>query len=240
MTSVKRPKSAKAGLKAAATRQRLLEVSVKAFEDEGFEAATLRGIAKSAKMSLGAFYYHFGSKEDIVMELYKDSLRTFQKEVDSEDWASKNFSQALARTLELRIDSMKARQPIFRQLLKHAMDPESQISPFSEASLEIRQSSILIFEKMITAVELKVPSSLKADFPRLLWLLMMGIILFWIHDQSPAHKRTYKLIQMASKNTDLLLKALNLPFVGAHILPMKELITFFSLSDSSEKLNKKT
>jgi hypothetical protein len=40
----------------------------------------------------------------------------------------------------------------------------------------------------------KVPKDLRAELPNLLWLYLMGVVLFWIHDSSPGRVRTYRLI----------------------------------------------
>jgi hypothetical protein len=40
----------------------------------------------------------------------------------------------------------------------------------------------------------RVPKDLDAELPNLLWLYMMGIVLFWVHDFSPGRARTYRLV----------------------------------------------
>jgi len=52
-----------------------------------------------------------------------------------------------------------------------------------------------------------VPKDLRAELPYLLWVYHMGITLFWIHDRSPRHRRTYRLVD---HTVDLVTKLITL------------------------------
>jgi AcrR family transcriptional regulator len=62
--------------KRALTRARLIESALEVFCDRGYEAATVDDISRAAKLSKGAFYFHFSTKEDVFLEL----LRTWAAE----------------------------------------------------------------------------------------------------------------------------------------------------------------
>ena len=47
---------------------------------------------------------------------------------------------------------------------------------------------------LVAGSKARMPNDLRAELPYLLWLYHMGIILFWIHDGSFRHVRTYRLI----------------------------------------------
>src|SRR4051812_42991018 len=53
------------------TRERLLAGALGLFRKRGFDRTTMRDIAGAAGMSLGAAYYHFRSKEDLVAAYYE-------------------------------------------------------------------------------------------------------------------------------------------------------------------------
>jgi Tetracyclin repressor-like, C-terminal domain len=40
----------------------------------------------------------------------------------------------------------------------------------------------------------RIPKDLRTELPYLLWVYHVGVVLFWIHDPSPKHRRTYRLI----------------------------------------------
>ena len=54
------------------TRQRLLEAAAEVFAAEGFHTATVRQICARAKANVAAIHYHFGSKEELYLELLRE------------------------------------------------------------------------------------------------------------------------------------------------------------------------
>jgi len=55
---------------AATTRQRILDVALDLFIDQGYDGTSLRQIADRLGITKAALYYHFGAKEDILMALH--------------------------------------------------------------------------------------------------------------------------------------------------------------------------
>ena len=53
----------------AETRERLFEAALKEFREFGFAGAQVDRIAKAAGVVRGTFYFHFPSKDDVLMEL---------------------------------------------------------------------------------------------------------------------------------------------------------------------------
>jgi AcrR family transcriptional regulator len=49
------------------TRERVLEVAARQFRERGYAGVSLRSIAEEAGMQAGSLYYHFESKEDLVV-----------------------------------------------------------------------------------------------------------------------------------------------------------------------------
>jgi len=54
----------------ASTRERILEVALDLFTDQGFDGTSMREIAERLHISKPAIYYHFASKEEILMALH--------------------------------------------------------------------------------------------------------------------------------------------------------------------------
>ena len=51
------------------TRERILEVSLKLFNEQGYAATSLAGIAKEVGIAKGNLTYHFATKKDLAFEL---------------------------------------------------------------------------------------------------------------------------------------------------------------------------
>jgi hypothetical protein len=96
---------------------------------------------------------------------------------------------------------------------KTAADPKSPLSPFSEQSRPAREASVEIFRRVVDGSDLKLPADLKAELPELLWLLQMGIVLFWVHDDTDDVRRTKTLIDRSVPLVDKLLRLTRIPGV---------------------------
>lgn len=62
------------------TRNGILEASIKLFKVHGIENTKIAEIAKEANVSVGTFYVHFKSKEDIVSAIYYEGFNRFMNE----------------------------------------------------------------------------------------------------------------------------------------------------------------
>src|ERR671912_756829 len=66
--------------KARRTRERILGAALGLFADRGYEATTMRDVAREAGASLGLAYRYFASKEEFALALY---MRLAE---ESEEW----------------------------------------------------------------------------------------------------------------------------------------------------------
>jgi AcrR family transcriptional regulator len=55
---------------ASSTRQRILDVALELFNEQGYDKTSLREIADRLGVTKAALYYHFERKEDILLELH--------------------------------------------------------------------------------------------------------------------------------------------------------------------------
>jgi AcrR family transcriptional regulator len=60
------------------TRSRILSNAMTLFGRQGYDASGVAGICASAKVSKGAFYHHFGSKQAVFLNLLEDWLATVE------------------------------------------------------------------------------------------------------------------------------------------------------------------
>ncbi len=56
------------------TRQRIQEIALDLFTEQGYEATSLREIAEALGVTKAALYYHFKTKEDIVAGMVADRI----------------------------------------------------------------------------------------------------------------------------------------------------------------------
>jgi AcrR family transcriptional regulator len=64
------PEPRRRGRPRGSTRERILDVALQLFNEQGYESASLRDIAERLGVTKAALYYHFERKEDILLELH--------------------------------------------------------------------------------------------------------------------------------------------------------------------------
>jgi TetR/AcrR family fatty acid metabolism transcriptional regulator len=74
-------KLSKQELKSNTTKQKILDAALHLLTEKGFDQMQVSQICKSAGVSVGAFYHHFSSKEDIIIETYKEVDEYFVRQV---------------------------------------------------------------------------------------------------------------------------------------------------------------
>lgn len=180
--------------KGGETKGRILATALEMFQQRGFEETTMRAVAEKAGVSLGNAYYYFRSKEHLIQAFY---FRTHEEHVQACQSLLARETSLKARLLQLlrlKISTLEPYHQFAGVLFKTAADPQSPLNPFSPDSEFVRSQSIQLFAEMVEQTRGRIPSDLKAELPYLLWVYHMGIILFWIHDNSRKHIRTYRLI----------------------------------------------
>ncbi|MGH3095702.1 MAG: TetR/AcrR family transcriptional regulator [Streptosporangiales bacterium] len=79
----------------ASTRQRIQQVALDLFGEQGYDKTSLREIAERLDVTKAALYYHFKSKEDILQSVLEDYLSEVEALLD---WAEAAPADASART----------------------------------------------------------------------------------------------------------------------------------------------
>lgn len=214
MPAAKAPKSEQ-------TRQRLVQVSMKLFLDQGFDKTTMREIARAAGLAPGAAYYYFPSKEALIFGFYEKS---FDEQLPGAEKAlaeQKGLAERLAGVVSAHLRVSEPYHGLAKVLFRIAADPEHPISPFSAESKPLRDRNIALMGRVLEGQ--RVAKELEADLPSLLWLYKMGILLYWLHDRSAGHKATYRLIQQSSALVAQLIKMASLPIVKGFAEKLLEL-----------------
>ena len=200
-----RAKRSVATNKGEQTKALILETALEMFRERGYEQTTMRAIAERAGVALGNAYYYFHSKEHLIQAFYQ---RTHEEHLTVAIPALAGETTLKARlhvVIRLKIDTLEPYHQFAGVLFKTAAHPDSPLNPFAAASDPVRRASIKLFKDVVEESNTRIPKDLAAELPYLLWLYHMGIILFWIHDSSPKHRRTYRLIDHSVDLVDRLI-----------------------------------
>jgi len=198
--------------KAEETRERILEAALQLFREKGFDETTMRDVAAAAEMATGAAYYYFRSKEELVMALYvrsNEEKRTFLPDAIAK---SADLKKRLRAIIDVNFQQFADHRRLFRALARIGMDPAHPLSPFAKETAPMRDEGIDYFRAALEGT--KVPKDLAAILPRLLWLYQLGLILFWVYDESPSQRRTTRLVDGSLELVVRLIQLSSLPLIG--------------------------
>ncbi|HEX4019038.1 MAG TPA: helix-turn-helix domain-containing protein [Frankiaceae bacterium] len=65
-----REQRARGGRPRGSTKERILDIALELFNEQGYDKTSLREIAERLQVTKAALYYHFERKEDILMQLH--------------------------------------------------------------------------------------------------------------------------------------------------------------------------
>ena len=229
-----RKKKAVATPKGDQTRTLILDTALEMFRERGYEQTTMRAVAEKAGVSLGNAYYYFRSKEHLIQAFYQtmhdEHLALALPALENHD----TLKARLLSVVRLKIESMKPYHQFAGVLFKTAGDPQSPLNPFADDANAVRVASIELFAKVVEGTKARIPKDLAAELPYLLWVYHMGIILFWIHDRSANHRRTYRLIDRTVELVDRMIHLASNPFMRP--LRKHALLLVEELRDAAEDI----
>lgn len=132
-------------------RALLLDAAAKQFGGRGYHAVTMREIAGGADMLAGSVYYHFPSKDDLLIAVYEEGVRRLAERVESAvadiDGPWEQLAAACRAHTEMLLDDSDYAQVI---LSVHPAD----VPPGRDRLIALRDGYEEYFRRMIEALPL--------------------------------------------------------------------------------------
>lgn len=108
--------------------QRLLAAATRLFADQGYDRTSVQEIVEAAGVTKGALYHYFGSKDDLLHEIYGRLLRLQQERLDAvagrEAPVESRLRDAAADVVVTTIDNLDDARIFFRSM--HQLSDEKQ------------------------------------------------------------------------------------------------------------------
>jgi AcrR family transcriptional regulator len=193
--------------KAEETGRKILDSALELFRQKGFDATTMRDIAQKAGVATGAAYYYYLSKDAIVLDFYQRSCAEMQPQIEAALAGSKTLEARLRELIGVKLAHFAPNRSVLRSLLRNGADPRHPLSPFSPDTAGIRSIDIEWFARVLEDCGMRIPRDLAPHLPGVLWFFQMGVIFFWVIDDSPLQARTAKLLGLAAKSVAFLIRA---------------------------------
>jgi len=192
--------------KAKVTGTKILDAALELFRTQGFDATTMRDIAAKAGVATGAAYYYFPSKEAIVMAFYQRTFDEALPKIREAMEAPGGLEARMRALIRVKLDHFGPNRAVLRGILKNGADPKHPVSPFSKETKAFREMEIGWFRRIFEESGLRVPGDLEVRMPEVLWLLHIGVIFFWIADDSARQVNTKRLLDQGMNTVTALLR----------------------------------
>lgn len=189
------PKSGGKAAKSEQTRTLILETALRLFQERGFDKTTMRAIAQEAGVSVGNAYYYFASKEHLVQGFYDRIAADHEAAVRPVLAGDKDLAVRIRDSLLTWLDVAEPYHRFAAQFFKNAADPESPLSPFSPDSVDARRAVISIHERVLYGSDTKTAPELAPLLPHMMWLMHMGLVLYWVYDRSEGAAQSRRLVE---------------------------------------------
>jgi AcrR family transcriptional regulator len=205
----------------AAARDRLYETAIRMIANRGYEATTLREIAREADVSVGLLYRYFPSKQAVIIALYDDLSADFAREA----LAMKPgiWRDRFLFALETSLHALKPHRVALRALIPVLVgDPDDGV--FADGTAFSRQRVQRVFEEAVGAATDAPKPPLAAALGRVLYLVHLAVLLWWLLDKTPKQRATAALVALTSQLLPSAALTLRLPPIRRFVIAMDELV----------------
>lgn len=97
-------------------RQKMIEITARILREEGFKKATVRSIAKEARVNLASVRYYFGSKEELIGAALEYMMNNFENIVTLLDDESLSPRQRLKKYILAYFHLARKHPALFRSI----------------------------------------------------------------------------------------------------------------------------
>ena len=205
----------------AAARDRLYTTAIRLIAERGYERTTLREIATRAGVSVGLLYRYFPSKQAVVIALYDELSTEYAGRAVAMPpgrWRDR-FVFALTTSLQVLAPHQMALRALTPVLVG---DPAEGIFSASTAFSRLRVQRV--FEDAVTGATDAPKPPLAEALGRLLYLVHLTVLLWWLLDKSPSQRATATLVSVTRQLLPSAALALRLPALRTFVIAVDGLV----------------
>lgn len=174
------------------TKEQIFGQALHLFRSRGFEVTTMRDIARAAKVATGAAYYYYPSKEAIVSAYYDQVQFLHAEKVREQLVGKEGLRERLGVVMHSKLEILKEDRMFLGALFRYTGEPGHPLSVFGKGTQPQRKHSMEIFRAALEGADMS--TELKQLVAWVMWLVHLGMILFFIHDESEGQSKTHRLV----------------------------------------------
>jgi AcrR family transcriptional regulator len=205
----------------AAARNHLYATAIRLIAERGYEQTTLRDIATEAKVSVGLLYRYFPSKQAVITALYDELSADFA--THAADMPRGRWRDRFVFTLLTSLEVLQPHRVTLRALIPVLVgDPDDGV--FAGRTAFSRQRVQGAFEDAIAGSVDAPPAPLDRALGRLLYLVHLAVLLWWLLDKTPNQRATVALVKLTHHMLPSAALTLRLPPIRGFVMSMDELL----------------
>lgn len=205
----------------SAAKDRLYATALRLIAARGYQATTLRDIAAAAEVSVGLLYRYFPSKQAVVLALYDDLSSAYAREAAG--MPAGRWRDRFLFALRTSLDVLRPHRTALRALTPVLVgDPEEGI--FSARTAFSRLRVQRVFEDAVAEASDAPRAPLAGALGRLLYLVHLAVLLWWLLDKSAKTRATDALVSLTAQLLPSAAMALRVPPVRRFVVAVDELV----------------
>jgi AcrR family transcriptional regulator len=177
-----------------ATRERILEVAQRLFQNNGFDETTIRDIAAEVGMATGTLFNYFASKEEVATTLAETAI----SDAECEFAKKRREGASLNEDLFLQVATQLRHLRRLRKFMQPVIDTALAAPTISS---DRKRGPRIATEHLQAVAEIlrdhKVDPERWSITASIYWALYVGVLTFWAHDKSPKQEDTLAMLDQA-------------------------------------------
>ncbi len=180
------------------TRIRILEAAVDVICEKGFKSASMREIAKRAKVGDATIYNYFPSKEKLLYgycEYVQQQVMDSLKAID--DFHEYSLREQLQQLIDLELQTWLPAREFLQEVFKLTFYSPTAAHVHLHGTYQL--NTAMVVDMLDAAIEAgEVPDQPYQELlPRLFWDYQTGILAYWLKDDSEGFTHTTQLLDQS-------------------------------------------
>jgi AcrR family transcriptional regulator len=205
----------------AAARDRLYATAIGMIGERGYEATTMRDIAGAAGVSVGLLYRYFPGKQAVIIALYDELSTDYERRAAG--MRPGTWRTRFIHALEISLDVLTPHRVALRALIPVLVGDRDD-GVFAERTAFSRLRVQRVFEDAAAGATDAPKAPLAEALGRLLYLVHLAVLLWWLLDKTPKQRATTTLVSLIRQLLPSAGLALRLPPIRRFVTSFDELI----------------
>lgn len=175
---------------AVSSKKRILQVATELFAERGYQAVTIRAIARRSGVQLSSLYHHFGDKRALYVQAHLQAFRDSSRRLES---ALRVGGGAQVRLLSFATELCRVLAepgPLFKLVSRHWLESDPDVvRSLAQATVPVQ------FRRVVRAMREAAPARDSRAMSMALYSLVLGLVTLRPFEDSltrhPAVARAY-------------------------------------------------